>query len=151
VTAGSEPLVLDTMIWGHLFASSKPDLRTPYWRRTLTGRTLVVATQTRAEVLHGLYSSDWGQARLSRALARLDDTNTVPVDEGVIQTYAQLHVARKAQGHGLHAKELRGDLWVAATAIYISGTLLTLDKVFRNAPGLALFPPDPPPDGPATG
>ena len=132
------------MIWGHVFASSRPDPRVAYWQAALTGRTLVIATQTRAELLHGLYSSGWGEARLSRALSRLNDTNTVPVDEELIQTYARLHVACKAAGHGLHDKVHRGDLWIAATAIEIGGTLLTLDKVYRDTPGLSLFSPDPP-------
>jgi predicted nucleic acid-binding protein len=133
------------MIWGHLFANKTPDPRTPYRRGSLLGgRTLVIATQTRAELLYGLYSSDWGEARRTRVMARLDDTNTVPVDEEVIQTYARLNAACKAGGHGLHAKEHRGDLWIAATTILISGTLLTLDKVYRNAPGLVLLSPEPP-------
>jgi predicted nucleic acid-binding protein len=112
----------------------------------LTGRTLVIATQTRAEVLHGFYSVTWPDARMNQARARLDDTNTVPVTEDLVQTYARLHAACRAQGHGLHDKIHRGDLWIAATAISVGGVLLTLDKVFRGAPGLTLFPADRPSD-----
>src|SRR5664279_5704998 len=64
------------MIWGHLFANTTPDPRTPCWRGSLLGgRTLVIATQTRAELPYGLYSSDWIEARRTRVMARLDDTN----------------------------------------------------------------------------
>ena len=75
-------------------------------------------------------------------MSRLDNTNTVPADEDVVQTYARLHAECKAVGHGLHDKVHRGDLWIAATTISIGGTLLTLDKIFRGAPRLKLFPSD---------
>lgn len=140
----SRPVVLDTGIWGHLYVNKKPDARTPYWRRLLTGRTLVIAAQTRAEVLYGLYAAKWGPARLTAATARLDATNTVPVDEDIIQAYARLSTDCKAAGHALHADKHSGDMWIAATALVLTADLLSADHIFRGAPGLFLLPPDEP-------
>lgn len=135
------PVVLDTGVWSHLWTIKTPDDRVGYWRQMLTGRTLVIASQTRAELLSGFYYGRWGHDRMTQVMARLNATPTVPVDEDVIQAYARLFADCKAAGHGLHQPNHSADRWIAATAITIGGELLSTDGIFGGVPGLALIPP----------
>ncbi len=43
-------------------------------------------------------------------------------------------------GHPLADRIRANDLWIAATAIHTSATLITTDSVFIGTPGLALLP-----------
>lgn len=133
-------VVLDTDIWSELFAArGRGD--EDRWRPALVGKTLVIATQTRAEVLAGLAEGRLGERRSTQILHQLDQTPTVPVTEDVVSAYARLTAECKTTGHGLHAKVHTGDRWVAATAIAIGAVLAARDRIYRAAPRVRLLRP----------
>jgi hypothetical protein len=109
----------------------------PRWRELLAGRTVMIATQTRAEVLTGIRRL--GETRRASILAELDKTPTVPVDEDVGQRYAKLTADARDRGDALWDKIHTGDRWVAATALAIDAPLLTNDAIYDSAPDLVLL------------
>jgi len=136
----AELVVLDTDVWSHLYAVKRrqhPDLGD--WVRLLTGKTVVIAAQTRAEVLVWLRLRDLGEQRRTAVLSQLDNTPTVPVDEAVIQRYARLTADARVRGDGLSDKAHTADRWVAATALTLGVPLLSLDQIYRNDPDLLLL------------
>ncbi|MGL4745971.1 MAG: hypothetical protein ACRCXL_16500 [Dermatophilaceae bacterium] len=57
-------VVVDTDVWSHLFANKKRDHpMLPSWHALLTGKTIAIASQTRAEVHSGLLGSNLGTRR----------------------------------------------------------------------------------------
>jgi len=138
-------VVLDTDVWSFLFARRQTHTKVEHWRSTLLGRSVVIATQTRAEVLAGLAQRPLGQKRAAAITEQLDRTRTVPVTEAVVLAYAELAGACQRAGHALHDRVHCGDRWVAATAIAIGAPLLAGDGIYRNTPRLVLFddPEDP--------
>ncbi|WP_125773834.1 PIN domain-containing protein [Antribacter gilvus] len=132
-------VILDTDVWSHIFVRKQKSDETEKWREALTGRTVVIATQTRAEVLYGLLSSNWGESRRAVVQDVLDRTATVPVTNDVVVAYANLASDSRRGGHGLASKVHTGDRWVAATAIALGAPLLAADKIYRGAPGLDLL------------
>ncbi|WP_197522429.1 PIN domain-containing protein [Occultella aeris] len=134
-------MLLDTDVWSVLFARSTrtPDARTETWRNLLVGCGLVIATQTKAEVLAGLAINDLGAKRRESILSQLAGTSRVPVTEDVIVAYADLTADCKRAGHALYAKQHTGDRWVAATAIAVGVPLLAGDGIYAGAPGLEIL------------
>jgi predicted nucleic acid-binding protein len=135
-------VLLDTDVWSKIYARSRQrarDTDIEELRTLLVGRSVAVATQTRAEVLAGLAQRDVGAARRSLLLEQLDKTTTVPVTEDVITAYADLQARCFHRGHALHQKRHTGDRWVAATAIAMDIPLLALDGIYRGVPGVPLF------------
>jgi hypothetical protein len=136
-------VVLDTNIWTHLYSASKQHVDAPLWRRAMVGLEVVIAQQTRAEVLYALKLSTWSATRKDRVRAQLDATPTIPIDEEVIEAWVQLRAAcqlRRPTPHPLHnSKHHGGDQWIAATAISLGAPLLTRDGGFKDAPGLTLL------------
>jgi predicted nucleic acid-binding protein len=136
-------VVLDTDVWSALFASARtrhPDADS--WRALLLGRTVVIAEQTRAEVIGGLLSAGLGPTRAQRTLDQLANTQTVPVDNDLARVCGELYAACRAIGHALHAKDHTGDRWVAATAIHTGLPLLANDGIYRGVPGLVRLSAD---------
>lgn len=133
--------LVDTDVWSGIFGPRRrsPDPRVQGWSKQLIGTTVVIATQTRAEVLVGLRASDWSDQLKDAVLRQLDSTPTFPVDELIIQAYASLTTSCRLQGHGLGQKEHTGDRWIAATAIATGTRLLSGDSVYRGAQGLSLL------------
>lgn len=133
--------LVDTDVWSGIFGPRRrrPDPRVQAWSRQLIGTTVLIATQTRAEVLAGVHASSWSEQRKEGVRRQLDATATMPMDEPVIQAYASLTAWCRLQGHGLGQKEHTGDRWIAATAIATGAPLLTGDSVYRGAQGLNLL------------
>ncbi|GAB2471266.1 PIN domain-containing protein [Xylanimonas ulmi] len=133
-------VLLDTDVWSVLYARARrTDARDERWRHLLQGRSIVVATQTRAEVLMGLAIKDVGAARRARIVAQLNATTTVPVTEDVIVAYADLSANCRRMGHALGQKINTGDRWIAATAIAIGAPVLAGDGIYKDAPGVELL------------
>ncbi len=133
-------VVLDTDVWSHLYVPRHSlDTRTVGWRDRLVGATVAIATQTRAEVLAGVYGSPWGDRRKADTVAQLARTPTIPVDERVIEQYARLSASCRQNGHGLAGKIHSADRWVAATALALDVSLITGDSIYVDAPGLRLL------------
>jgi predicted nucleic acid-binding protein len=136
-------VVLDTNIWTHLYSSSKQHVDAPLWRAAMVGLEVVIAQQTRAEVLYAMRLSNWSAARKGKVLDQLDATPTVPIDEEVIEAWVELRAAcqlLRPTPHPLYnSKHHGGDQWIAATAISLGAPLLSLDGGFKDAPGLTLL------------
>jgi predicted nucleic acid-binding protein len=134
-------VLLDTDVWSMVYARApkKRDERAAGWAAQLQGRTVVISTQTRAEVLSGLASRDLGERRRSAIVAQLDATPTVPVTEDIVVAYADLTGDCRRAGHALQHKQHTGDRWVAATAIATGIPLLAGDAIYRGVPGVPIF------------
>lgn len=134
-------VVLDTDVWSVLFTRRppQPHIDASRWRDLLRGLEVVIATQTRAEVLVGVEQGGLGPERRTAILRQLDRVPTVPVTEDVVESYARLTAECRRRGHGLHDKRHTGDRWVASTAIAIGAPLLANDRIFRGAPSLDLL------------
>ncbi len=136
----SDLAVVDTDIWSHLFGRRRrPAPLLTAWREGLIGRRVVIATQTRAEVLVGLRIGGLGSARSDVIAAALAATPVVPVTPDVVESFVTLSVEAKAAGHAIAAKIHTAGRWAAATAIAIGAPLLSADRVYRNAPRLRLL------------
>lgn len=134
-------MLLDTDVWSLLFLPGKAtDSRVSEWRSSLIGATVVIATQTRAEVQAGIVMSNWGEQRRHEAHRQLNSTATILVDEPVIHAYAHLTADCKRTGHGLHDKQHTGDRWIAASALAWDLPLLSGDGIFAGTPSLRLMP-----------
>lgn len=103
------------------------------------GKHVVISFQTRAEVLTGLRSSNWGEHRIADALAKLHTAPTIPADPEVVDAFATLGAACKRAGHALREKIHVGDRWVAASAIAKGVPLFARDRIYVGAPGLVLW------------
>jgi len=133
-------VLLDTDVWSWLYGRKKrTHPEATRWRAALTGRSIVISTQTRAEVLTWLAQGELGPERAGAIEGQLNRTRTVPVTEDVVRAYARLTAECRRRALGLHDKKHTGDRWVAATAIAIDAPLLTLDGIFHNAPGLQVL------------
>lgn len=133
-------VVLDTDVWSNLYSRRRalhPSV--PAWRDLLLGRTALIATQTRAEVLTGVLQRDLGEARSSEIREQLNQTPTVPVDESVVTAFAELVAQARQSGHPIHQKHHTGDAWIAATAIALGVPLLAGDAIYLGAPGLSML------------
>ena len=134
----SPPVVVDTNVWSVLFSGQRRRRdQTDGWTELLLGRTVIIATQTRAEVLAGLFAL--GDTRRMSIRQQLDQTPTIPVDELVIQRFARLTHACCERGDALGAKEHTGDRWIAATALAVDAPLLSDDRIFDHDPDLNLL------------
>jgi len=132
--------VVDTDAFGLLFVrSGSADPRIPRWRELLTGRQVLIAFQTRAEVLAGAQMDGWGERRTTQLRAILDRTPTISIDSDVIEAYAALVAQCRSAGHALHDKRHSADRWVAACAIAKGVELLAGDGIYAGAPGLSLL------------
>lgn len=134
-------VVLDTDVWSHLYGSRRkihPGIQ--HWSDLLVGRTVVIATQTRAEVIAGMCQGNWGPDRMEKLMQQLDATPTVPVDEKVVQRYARLTADARVRGDGLGGAAHTGDRWTAATALPLDAPLLALGHIYRQDPDLTLWP-----------
>ncbi|MDV8079403.1 PIN domain nuclease [Rhodococcus sp. IEGM 1370] len=108
-------------------------------RAQLAGLQVVIAFQTRAEVLAGAMVGNWGERKLAHTRAKLDSAPTISIDTGVVDAYASLTAACRRVGHALHDKIHTGDRWIAACAISKEVPLLSLDGIYAGAPDLALL------------
>jgi len=135
-------VVLDTNIWTQLYSAGRPYVNAPLWRKAMAGREVVIAQQTRAEVLYGMRLSTWSAAKKDKVLEQLNATPTIPIDEDVIEAWVELRAScrNRRPPHPLHdSHQHGGDQWIAATAISLEAPLLTADGGLKDVPGLMLL------------
>lgn len=131
--------VVDSDVFSLLYViPARNDPRVEGWRRLLAGRRLLIAFQTRAEVLAGARNAGWGARRMARVIDTLDRTPTIQSDADVIEAYATLTAECRRLGHALHEKIHAADRWVAACAIAKGLDLLAGDQIYRGAPNLVV-------------
>ncbi len=109
------------------------------YRRHLTGRRLVIASQVVAEARFGALRAGWGDRRIEELERLLRSTLVLTPDDLTATTFARLRVACERIGHPLHQKIHTGDLWIAATAIRRDLPLVSDDAVYNGCPGLKLL------------
>lgn len=112
------PLVLDTDVLSFIFRS---DTRAALYAPHLFGHVLTISFQTRAEMLRGAISANWGARRrqeLDRWLRRYAIVHSS--DELCLRWAEALAGARRA-GRPIAA----ADAWVAATALLLGVPLIT--------------------------
>lgn len=140
------PVLLDTDVFSRLLvprgkkATGEELRRREHWNQALTGRTLVIAAQTRAELLAWPLISGWGPERAAALQRTIAGMGVIPVDDQVQRSYAQLTAWARATGHGLHDKAHTGDRWIAASAVAFDLPLASDDKIFDAVEGLELLP-----------
>jgi predicted nucleic acid-binding protein len=131
---GPRIVVVDADVYCQLFPQRRASRgRATAWRASLAGSTVVIAVQTRAEVLTGALGN-WGWDRMRATREQLDRTAPAPIDNAVVDA-AQLTADCQRVGYALHDKLQVADRWVASTAIAHNLPLLSGDAFFREAPG----------------
>ncbi len=109
-------------------------------RRVLRRRRTVIAFQTAAELMYGAQAAGWGELRTRRLQRILNRTPVIHEEPSVLDAYVSLRAECHRRGHALHQKVHNGDLWVAAAAIAKGLPVLSLDRVFHDAPGVRSLP-----------
>lgn len=132
-----EAVVVDTNVFGAALTRRQAPLVGLYASH-LSGRLLVLATQTVAELRYGALLARWGAPRQAEMERRIGRARIAPVDEDLVWEVARLRVACRWAGHALADDHHTGDLWIAATAIRYQLPLVAHDGVFRRTPGLNL-------------
>lgn len=144
--AEQQIVVVDTDIFSSIYIdpdrAGRRGLPVASWISALAGLRVVISFQTRAEVLAGIRGSNWGEARVVAAVAKLDTAHTIPADRAVIDAFAELTVSCRRVGHGLQDRAHAADRWVAACAIAKDLPLFGRDGIYRGAPGLRLLDGD---------
>ncbi|WP_239988200.1 PIN domain-containing protein [Mycobacterium kansasii] len=131
--------MVDTDVFSLMYLRrANNDSRVAGWREYLTGRRVLISFQTRAEVLVGARSAQWGGRRMAETIEILDRTPTIRPDNEVVDAYAELAAECRRIGHGLQAREHTGDRWVAACAIAKRLDLLAGDAIYQGAPNLVV-------------
>ncbi len=138
--AAPAAVLLDTDVWSTLYGPPKAShTQRDRLAEAVWGRSVAIAMQTRAEVLSGIEHFQLGPRRREQTIVLLDQTALIPVDESVVRAYAVLYAKCRRAGHPLHKKVHVADRWIAATAIAAKLPLLTLDGMYRGAPGVRLL------------
>lgn len=106
--------------------------------RQLSGNQLFLAAVTVAELRDGALVAEWGSSRTAQLEQAIHSTTVIPVSDGLLTTVAEFRLACRRVGHPLADRIHANDLWVAASTIHISASLLTADNVFDEAPGLTI-------------
>jgi predicted nucleic acid-binding protein len=132
-----EPVVIDTMLAGALFARPDHPLVGRY-RAHLLGRPLVLAFVTVAELRYGAYKAKWGDKRIAALEQRFTEVSVVMPDNDLVEVCARLRTQCEMLGHPLHAKLHDSDRWIAATALRYGLALVSDDGIFADVPGLIL-------------
>lgn len=134
-------VVVDTNVWSHLYTRTQRQMApaAKEWREQLMGHTVVIAAQTRSEVLFGALVADWGECRTDEIDRRLAEFSVLPVTPEVVQAHAQVRAACRRVGHPLAQKGHVGDAWIAASAIAFNFPLLSRDAIFTGVPGLVIL------------
>jgi len=99
------------------------------------GRTL---DQDRRAVRILMRPARWGSARTGRLADLINDAAVVWPDIDLAEAYAEFRVACVRRGHALSQQIHEADRWIASSALLLGVPLVTHDRVFRGAPGLAL-------------
>lgn len=143
-----EVLVCDTSYLGAAFrVRARSDLALTDDRLArINAATLAISVFTEAEVRMGWRYAKWGETRIAASSHALAAYVRLPLDEGVLDLWAELAAARKSRGKGGLSDN---DLWIAATALGRGYPLVSCDADHgRDLPEIAsgleviYLPPD---------
>jgi predicted nucleic acid-binding protein len=97
---------------------------------------VVICSIVRGEILYGLARLPQGRRRdnlVKQAEPLFSSIVCLPVPESAADAYARIKRTREQSGLGLD----ENDLWIAATALAVDGTLVTRDRDFVSIDGLS--------------
>ena len=135
---GSEVVVLDTSVVSILFNEADDERYAAYQDR-LAGHRCLISFQTLEELLFGMHTSGWGEARkrrLRRHILRYEVVWLEP-ESTLAAISARLRSDLKLMGRTLDV----ADAWIAATALMRQCPLASDDRDFLGIPGLPLIQP----------
>lgn len=142
MSVGSLPVLVDTDVMSSVVLPRTASGHSPAnaeWQSLLFGRRVVIAVQTRVELLTWPLVSRWGDRRAQQLRAAVDAVPTIQISEEVQNAFVELTASAKNSGHAIHAKVHTGDRWIAATALAAGLPLASGDSVFAGVPGLDLL------------
>jgi predicted nucleic acid-binding protein len=131
-------VVADTGVFGASLSRRRQSIAHLY-EKHLSGRQLVIATQTVAEMRYGALVAGWGESQLAELQRRIALARIAVIDDAMIWSHARLRAECRAAGHALSQPSHASDLWVAATAAHFEIPIVTHDNVFLNAPRLTVI------------
>ncbi|HVF56042.1 MAG TPA: PIN domain-containing protein [Pyrinomonadaceae bacterium] len=112
------PLVIDTDVLSFIFRNdSRAALYTPH----LFGQVLAISFQTRAEMLRGALSANWGERRRQQLNLWLRKYAVVHSSDDLCLRWAEALAAARRAGRPIAA----ADAWIAATALLLDVPLVT--------------------------
>jgi tRNA(fMet)-specific endonuclease VapC len=130
------PIVIDTDVFGADIVPGNG--LAAIYEPVIVGRLAFISFQTAAELRYGALLRNWGEVRMRKLEARINEAEIVHSGPELILVYAQLRVECERIGHALHQREHDADRWVATTALRLGIALVSNDGIFRNVPGLTL-------------
>ncbi len=102
------------------------------------GNQLFLTPPTVAELRYGALVAEWGRPRRDRLERAIGATTVVPVTDALLSAVAELRFACRRVGHPLADRVHGNDLWIAACAVHIRAAVLSADRIYAGAPGVAI-------------
>ena len=121
--------VIDTSVVSILLNAHADKAKREFYIRQTEGVMGLISFQTRAELLFGAFSADWGERRLNALLNYIARYQLIEVDDSVIRQWARIKAQSRRYGSELSA----ADAWIAATALSRGVPLISDDQNFANA------------------
>ena len=125
---GEQAVLLDTNAYSALYVTPEETARkqghpVEEWRSALRGQRILIAFQTRAELIIGARSAKWGDQRMKALNERIASTPTVQLDGEVFDSYVTLTVVarpghRSAAARGRSLDRCVRDREVRAASVY---------------------------------
>lgn len=127
-------VVLDTTVASFIY---NRDPRGSHYGQHLRGEILVIACQTRAELIRGSRAASWGVRRSKDLVEFCGRFVLHEAGQSTADLWAELMDQSRRNGRMLSTQ----DAWVAATARELDATLLTHDQDFdqTSCPGLRII------------
>ncbi len=130
------PIVIDTDVFD---ADIVPGSRlSALYEPIIVGRPAFICFQTAAELRYGALRRGWGEVRMRKLEARINEVEIVHSGPELVLAYAQLRIDCERIGHALHQRDHDADRWIAASALRLGISLVSNDRIFEGAPGLVL-------------
>lgn len=126
-------LVIDTDVLSFIFRSdSRAALYTPH----LFGQVLTISFQTRAEILRGAISANWGEQRRQQLDLWLRKYAVVHSSDALCLRWAEALATARRAGRPIAT----ADAWIAATALLLDVLLVTHNgKDYAGVAGLTVI------------
>lgn len=125
--------VLDTDVLSFLFRS---DTRAALYAQHLFGHVLMISFQTRAEMLRGAISANWGVRRRLQLDLWLQKYSVVHSSDDLCLRWAEAMDSARRSGRPIAT----ADAWVAATALHLGVPLVTHNRAhFVGVSGLTVI------------
>ena len=97
------PIVIDTDVFG---ADIVPgSMLSTLYEPIIVGRPAFISFQTSAELRYGALRRAWGEVRMRKLEARINEAEIVHSGPELVLTYAKLRVACERLGHALRQRD----------------------------------------------